>query len=39
VKRFKEAVAAYRKFIELAPPQYAPYIQRTQAKIRELEGR
>ena len=36
---FKEAIAAYQKFIELAQPKHSEFIQRARQKIRELAGK
>ena len=37
VGRIREAVEAYKGFIQYAPPQYALYIERVRQRIKELE--
>ena len=35
--RIKEAIEAFKGFIQYASPQYAPYIEKARQLIRELE--
>jgi hypothetical protein len=35
--RTREAVEAYKDFIQYAPPQYAEYIEQAKQRIRDLE--